>query len=68
MYDCSNLSSFENIKEWLHVVEECNDKQIPIVIIGNKIDIREINRLNKRVIEYEDGLKIAQVNIVSRFF
>jgi GTPase SAR1 family protein len=61
MYDCSNCNSFDNIQEWLHVVEECNDKQIPIIIIGNKIDIRETNRLNKQVIEYEDGKKLAKV-------
>ncbi len=63
MYDCSNLNSFENIKDWLHVVEECNDRQIPIIIIGNKIDIRETNNSSsdKNLIQYEDGLKLAQV-------
>ena len=62
MYDCSDAATFESIKEWLHMIDDSNDKKIPIVIIGNKIDLRETNRANKRVIEYAEGLKLAQVN------
>lgn len=62
MYDCTYEKSFLNVKDWLSIIDESSDKQIPIIIIGNKTDLRDEIRKQRRVIEYADGLKLAKVN------
>jgi len=61
MYDCTYEKSFLNVKDWLSIIEESSDKQIPIIIIGNKTDLRDEIRKQRRVVEYSDGLKLAKV-------
>lgn len=60
MYDCSCEESFLNVREWVEIINETSDKHIPIVIIGNKIDLREEIRNNGRFVFKEEGLKLAQ--------
>jgi Ras-related protein Rab-8A len=62
MYDCTYEKSFLNVKDWLSTIDESSDKQIPIIIIGNKTDLRDEIRKQRRVVEYADGLKLAKVN------
>ncbi len=45
-----------------------SDKLVPIILIANKIDIREESKASgKRVISYEEGLKLAN-SFGSKFF
>lgn len=74
MYDCTYERSFLNIREWMLIINENGlnsnstgtgdstiDKRIPIILVGNKTDLRDACRqANKRVIEHEDGLKLAK--------
>ena len=49
-YDVTDKVSFESIKNWLESIYNFKDKQFPIVLIGNKIDMEE-----KRVISKSEG-------------
>ena len=58
VFDVTNQKSFDDLKFWLdsiktHIYE---DEYVPIVIIGNKID------LQKRVVQKKDAADFAQKN------
>ena len=38
VFDVTNKQSFFNIDYWIHEIKAKNDRQVPIVIIGTKID------------------------------
>lgn len=62
LYDCTCESSFTSVKEWINIINETTDKKIPIVIVANKIDLRDEARKlpgASRVIEREEGAKLA---------
>ncbi|MFX1452577.1 MAG: hypothetical protein ACFFCM_17195, partial [Promethearchaeota archaeon] len=59
-YDVTRKESFDNVKGWYQtifdVVEVKKSKEItPCMIIGNKIDLRD-----KRVVNMDEGLKLAE--------
>ena len=62
MYDCNYERSFLNMREWIQIINDNNDKRIPIILVGNKTDLREANRTTstKPCVEYEDGWKLAK--------
>lgn len=60
MYDCTCEKSFLNVREWVEIINESSDKRIPIVIIGNKIDLREEIGQNGRFVQKEHGCKLAE--------
>lgn len=60
VYDVTRKESFDNVKGWYQtifdVVEVKKSKEItPCMIIGNKIDLRD-----KRVVNMDEGLKLAE--------
>ncbi|KAG1944796.1 ras and EF-hand domain-containing protein isoform X2 [Pimephales promelas] len=40
LYDVTSESSFLNVREWVEQIQESTDKDIPMCIIGNKVDLR----------------------------
>lgn len=42
VYDITNKMSFENIERWLKEVRENADKDIVIMVIGNKTDLKHL--------------------------
>ena len=57
MFDVTNIESYENVRNWtesikIHISSEINN--IPVIIIGNKIDIK------KREIKTEEAKKFCQ--------
>ena len=54
LFDVTNESSFINLKNWLTLIEEECNPDMPIIIVGNKIDL-----VNKRVIEKEKAMEYA---------
>lgn len=60
MYDCTHEKSFLNVREWVEMINETSDKRIPIVIIGNKIDLREEIGQSGQFVEKEDGFRLAK--------
>ncbi|XP_075218964.1 ras and EF-hand domain-containing protein-like isoform X3 [Lycorma delicatula] len=63
LYDVTNEQSFLNIRQWIDSVEEISEKRIPIILCGNKVDIRQqaINE-GKTCISKEQGEKLASIN------
>jgi GTPase SAR1 family protein len=64
MYDCTYEKSFLNVRDWINVIMDSSDKRVPIVLIGNKTDLRDQERKTKKVVEYDDGKRIADVKIL----
>ena len=59
-YDITNNESFENLKDWMASIKKNMEGKnffIPIIIIGNKIDMEESREINK-----EDAAKFAKEN------
>uniref|UniRef100_A0A915EEU7 EF-hand domain-containing protein n=1 Tax=Ditylenchus dipsaci TaxID=166011 RepID=A0A915EEU7_9BILA len=41
VYDCSVERSFLRIRDWIETVRESASKPVPVLIVGNKIDLRD---------------------------
>ena len=54
VFDVTNLSSFEHIKNWIEQIKEEASDKIIIYLVGNKIDC------TNRVISNEEGKKLAE--------
>ena len=62
MYDCISEQSFLNVREWIQSINYLSDKSIPLILIANKIDLRDEYKKNgHKVIESEEGQKLADV-------
>ena len=62
MYDLTERDTFEHVTNWLDLVKQ-NAPNKPIIIVGNKLDMAE----ERRIVEYEEGEKIAKNNNVLFF-
>ena len=62
VYDITNESSFNNIEKWFDKIHEENDKEIPVIIVGNKCDLE-----NERKIPTEKAKEKAQ-NLKCAFY
>ena len=52
------METFENIKNiWINDINESLPKKIPIILVGNKKDLKE-----ERIISEEEGKKLAKEN------
>ena len=49
-YDITDKESFDSIKEWMQSIYEIKDNNFPIVLIGNKIDLKD-----ERIVTKEEG-------------
>jgi small GTP-binding protein len=55
VFDLSNRTSFENVKVWHNELKEFIDnKDLPIVVVGNKSD------LDNRAVSYEEGIELVK--------
>ncbi|XP_063098581.1 ras-related protein Rab-37 isoform X4 [Cavia porcellus] len=55
LYDITNKSSFDNIRAWLTEIHEYAQRDVVIVLLGNKADVS-----SERVIRREDGETLAR--------
>jgi Ras-related protein Rab-1A len=39
VYDITNKTSFDNVKHWLEEIERCADKNVKVLLVGNKWDL-----------------------------
>jgi len=53
VYDVSLKSSFDKVQEWINSIQEYSDKNVQIVLVGNKIDL-------EREVSKEEGEKFAE--------
>ena len=62
VYDATYERSFLNVREWIDTISESTAKKVSVMIVANKIDLRDQMRAEgKRVIEREDGARLARV-------
>ncbi|MFX1355922.1 MAG: GTP-binding protein [Promethearchaeota archaeon] len=56
VFDLTNRDSFKNVTYWHNELKEfLENKDLPIIIVGNKTDIQD-----KRVVTYEEGIQLAK--------
>ncbi|XP_043861139.1 ras-related protein Rab-37 isoform X2 [Dromiciops gliroides] len=55
LYDITNKSSFDNIRAWLTEIHEYAQKDVVIMLLGNKADVSR-----ERVVRSEDGETLAR--------
>ena len=55
VYDITNKDSFENVNKWAQEIRDKSEDSIPIVLIGNKLDLEEERCINK-----EEGEEFAK--------
>lgn len=55
LYDITNKPSFDNIRAWLTEIHEYAQKDVVIMLLGNKSDMAA-----ERVVKTEDGEKLAK--------
>ncbi|XP_077568301.1 ras and EF-hand domain-containing protein [Stigmatopora nigra] len=58
LYDVTSVHSFLNIRAWLEQIRDSAEENIPVCIIGNKVDLREHTDA-KRCVSMTDGEKLA---------
>ena len=64
IYDVSDRQSFNNIKGWVTTIREKCKKDIPIMLIGNKIDVEEksVNTAEGRMVAEDFGLMFKETS------
>ncbi|XP_028414654.1 uncharacterized protein LOC114537759 isoform X2 [Dendronephthya gigantea] len=61
LYDVTCEASFVNIRDWMSTIEESSQKKVPIMLCGNKCDLRdEFLMEGKKVISTESGQRLAK--------
>lgn len=67
VYDATCESSFLNVREWINIISNSTTEKVPVIMVGNKIDLRdEARKAKKRVIETTEGAKLAKVCFLKR--
>ncbi|KAI8989307.1 small GTPase rab11-3 [Pilobolus umbonatus] len=56
VYDITRRSSFEHVTQWLNELREHTDDYIPLVLIGNKVDLGDVSR----AVSTEDARQFAE--------
>ncbi|XP_068919134.1 ras-related protein Rab-26 isoform X2 [Petaurus breviceps papuanus] len=56
LYDVTNRASFDNIRAWLTEIHEYAQKDVVLMLLGNKVDSTQ-----ERVVKREDGEKLAKL-------
>ena len=57
VYDITNKQSFQHCENWLHELKENGDKDVTIMLVGNKCDLEKERQVSK-----EDAEKFAEMN------
>ena len=55
LYDITNHTSFDNLQSWLSLINEECYVDIPVIIVGNKMDLEE-----KRMVDKEEASEYAK--------
>lgn len=61
LYDCTCEHSFLNVRQWVEDVDSASSNKIPLMIVANKIDLRQIAlKTGQRCVSTEEGEKLAK--------
>ncbi|XP_077453185.1 ras and EF-hand domain-containing protein isoform X1 [Stigmatopora argus] len=61
LYDVTSEQSFLNIRAWLEQIRDSAEENVPVCIIGNKVDLRE-HEAAKRCVSMAEGETLATRN------
>ena len=56
MYDCTDLESFNNVKQWLEEIDRYACENVNKLLVGNKCDLS-----SKKVVNYQSAKVSASV-------
>ena len=57
VYDITNKQTFQHCEKWLNEIKENGDKDVTIILVGNKCDLE-----NQRQVTYDEGKNFADAN------
>ncbi|EDV28768.1 uncharacterized protein TRIADDRAFT_51991 [Trichoplax adhaerens] len=61
LYDVTSESSFLNVRDWMDAIENSTSKPVPIMLLGNKVDLRDTEEAKgEAVISTENGQRLAK--------
>jgi len=61
LYDVTSERSFASVRHWVQSIDEVSDQRIPLVLCGNKADLRKQSiSEGRRCVSAEDGEKMAR--------
>ena len=67
-FDLTNHETFLNVRDWIASVFKYKDKSIPMVLVGNKLDLCDPERPdNDRQVEHDAANELAQSYEMSYF-
>ena len=49
-FDLCNETSFRNVKDWINSVKKYTDESLPMVLVGNKLDLADDATNPKRMV------------------
>ena len=65
MYDVTNQDSFNSIKGWMDNIREIKGNNFPVILVGNKIDLKEerkISQLNGQNLADSYGISFYEIS------
>ena len=67
LFDITNETTFINLKNWMSQIKESCGEDIPILLVGNKIDLEDNRVINKeRAMEYANNENIEYIEVSSK--
>ena len=70
LYDISNKESFDMISKWIESLLKIVDKEIGLIIVGNKSDLKEKRQVTEDMridLEEEQGMKVMEASAFENY-
>jgi len=55
VFDITNRSSFENVRNWYKIISEVASPNLVLILVGNKVDLAD-----SRTVSSEEGIKLGE--------
>jgi len=62
VYDVTQIQSFENVEEWLHLIDQNSPTKVIKILVGNKCDLKQ-----KRIVSVDQARQYAKENEILYF-
>ncbi len=67
VYDITSIKSFENINKWLETIKRENNKNVKLLLVGNKIDLENQREVNfNQIKEFSENYGIDFIEISAK--
>lgn len=66
MFDITNIESYMNGKKWYELIRKLNTSEIPIVLVGNKLDLAQSRQVMPKNIKLHRELKVSYYEISAK--